>query len=72
MRVTAVFLLALVVFMPACSKEKPQPAAEEKDPIFVGDDTAPIEIRTYKKAKEVKKEVEEQQKEQKKILKEGD
>ena len=67
-------LLAGVLLIPGCRNS---PEAEEKKKIEkevkdLGDPNAPIEIRALQGAKQVKKDFEEKQKEEKKILEERD
>jgi len=65
--------LAMTLCVAGCGGKESAPAAkEEKDPVFVGDPTAPLEVRVYKDAKQVKKQVDTQRKEEKQLLKESD
>jgi hypothetical protein len=68
-----ILLVVISVGVAACAKEsKPAAQEEQKDPVFVGDPNAPLEVRVYKEAKQVKKQVEEQRKVDKKTLQEAD
>ena len=78
MRILAALCILLALFSGCGSDKKPQPAAanakntqKSDDPEYLGDPTAPTEIRALNRAKALKQQIEKRNKENSKALDEN-